>query len=187
MEISNVGCRCKLRSLTLQEMGIFYSEIELSADYLRKSDVLWLPQNEESLKENITNMINNQQMMQFPNTLAIINENNIPVGVISCHSFDNRHGVFSYGISLLNNYQNKGYGFEAANLLLLHMFYTRGYFKCIANTYAFNNFSIKLQKKIGFGLEGVLKNAYYSRGEFIDIFIWGIDKNEFLFMHNAQK
>jgi RimJ/RimL family protein N-acetyltransferase len=185
MEISNVACRVKLRNLSVNEIRLFYSEIELSTDYLRRSDVLWLPQNEESIYESVTNMINDQSLMQYPSTLAIFNENNKAIGIISCHTFDNKHGVFSYGISILNDFQGKGYAFEAVNLLLFHMFYNRGYYKCIAQTYAFNNQSIKLQSKVGFKKEGILPNAYFSLGKYVDIIIWGLEKGEFMFMRNV--
>ena len=35
-------------------------------------------------------------------------------------------------------------------------------------------------------MEGILKDSYYSKGEFIDVYLWGIDKNSFRFMHKAQ-
>lgn len=186
MIISHNGLRVSLRDLQLTDTPLFYSEIELSSSYLRNSDILWLPHHEESIQATIASLVERNRLLPFPTTLVLLNEKNQSIGLVSLHTFDNRHLIFNYGISLLEKYQGKGYAFEAVNLLLNYMFYHNKYFKCLAKTYSFNKSSIALQRTVGFKMEGILKDSYYSKGEFIDVYLWGIDKNSFRFMHKAQ-
>ena len=78
---------------------------------------------EESIQATIASLVERNRLLPFPTTLVLLNEKNQSIGLVSLHTFDNRHLIFTYGISLLEKYQGKGYAFEAVNLLLNYMFY----------------------------------------------------------------
>jgi RimJ/RimL family protein N-acetyltransferase len=186
MIVTHQGLRVRLRSVQVSDLPLFKSEMELSPSYLKRSDSIWLPHHDESIEALVMSLVEANMRLPFPTAWVIENENMYKIGLISLHSFDARHLVFSYGISLLSAFQGRGYAYEAVNLLLHYMFNQICYFKCLAKTYSFNNNSIALQQKVGFKMEGILKESYFINGKFADVFLWGIDRKCFLFMHKAQ-
>jgi RimJ/RimL family protein N-acetyltransferase len=56
----------------------------------------------------------------------IYNFDDIPVGEVSFHRFDEREGKADFNIKVYNKYRGKGYGKEAIQLLLGYYFYNFG-------------------------------------------------------------
>ena len=82
-------------------------------------------------------------------------------------------------IILSENNQNNGYGYEAMLAAMKFGFQKMNLHRIEAEVIAFNKPSIKLVEKLGFVLEGTLREAKYSDGKYYDIYRYGILKNEF--------
>ncbi len=76
-------------------------------------------------------------------------------------------------------YWGKGYGADAARLVMEHAFkhlnLQRIYLGCFENNIGMN----KLAMKLGFVQEGVRRKAVFNQGKFRDVVEYGILKNEF--------
>jgi RimJ/RimL family protein N-acetyltransferase len=101
------------------------------------------------------------------------------VGSILTHSTDRRNGHFKYGIGIGTEHQRKGYAAEAIRLVLRFYFEELRYTKALAEVYAFNEPSIRLHERLGFTLEGRLRNMIYTQGRLHDVLVFGMLANEF--------
>ena len=102
-----------------------------------------------------------------------------PVGTIDTHSVHPEDGRFQYGISISGDQRQRGYASEAITILLRFMFTERRYQKANATVYAFNQRSKRLHEKLGFVLEGRLRRVHYAGGEYHDVFLFGMTREEF--------
>lgn len=70
----------------------------------------------------------------------------------------------------------KGFGYEAMMLILNFAFKTLNLHKVILEVVSFNQPAISLYKKIGFQVEGTLKNQFFSDDQFHDVIIMSVFK-----------
>jgi RimJ/RimL family protein N-acetyltransferase len=101
------------------------------------------------------------------------------VGRINSHSVEPRQGTFMFALVILEEHRRKGYAAEAIWLLLRYYFEERRYQKCTSMVYAFNEPSIRLHERLGFQLEGRIRQMVYTRGAHHDLLMFGITKDEF--------
>ncbi len=101
------------------------------------------------------------------------------VGTIHTHTCHRRFGTFMYGVAILPLHQRRGYGSEAIGLVLRYYFQERRYQKVTAEVYAFNEGSIQLHEALGFTLEGRLRSMIYTGGEYHDVLVFGMTREEF--------
>jgi len=100
-------------------------------------------------------------------------------GVIGVPEFEQRNGTFKYGVAIRAQHQRKGYASEAIMILLRHYFNELRYHKVNATVYSFNEASIKLHERLGFQLEGRLRQMIYTHGTYHDELIFGLTAEEF--------
>jgi len=74
---------------------------------------------------------------------------------------------------------NKGYGTETAKLLLNEVFRQLNLHRAEWWTYAENNLSIQLAKKLGFKEEARLRDAVFFDNGYHDLVVLGLLKQEF--------
>jgi RimJ/RimL family protein N-acetyltransferase len=101
------------------------------------------------------------------------------VGTISTHHCNPRCGTFMYGLAVLPPHRRKGYASEAVRLILRYYFEERRYQKVNAEVFNFNEPSKRLHERLGFVLEGRLRRMIYTQGQFHDVLIYGLTKEEF--------
>ncbi len=101
------------------------------------------------------------------------------VGSVSVDMADRRNGVFSYGIAIGSEHRGKGFGSEALVLLLRFYFAELGYQKCDTGIYAFNDGSLRFHERHGFAVEGRRRRGVYTEGEYHDVVLVGITREEF--------
>lgn len=111
--------------------------------------------------------------------LVIENLNGEMVGNLNTHDCDPRHGTFSYGLAIIRQHWHKGYASEAIRLVLRYFFQELRYQKATVQIYAFNEASLKLHERLGFVHEGRLRRMHFTGGEFHDLTILGITREEF--------
>lgn len=100
---------------------------------------------------------------------------NVGIGNID---YISRHGMFNIFIGDETN-REKGVGTEATMLTLNFAFKTLNLNKVWLKTSNRFTQAIKMYEKLGFVKEGVLRNHYYSNGNYEDKIIYSILKNEF--------
>ena len=101
------------------------------------------------------------------------------VGSLNAHETNQRHRNFYYGISVFRSERRKGYASEAVALLLRHYFRELGYHYVVADVYAFNAPSIAFHERMGFKLEGRLRESLFTRGQYHDELLFGMLASEF--------
>ncbi|RZQ61375.1 GNAT family N-acetyltransferase [Amycolatopsis suaedae] len=108
---------------------------------------------------------------------------NTAAGSVSTHDTDQRAGRFSYGIAVGHEHKRRGYAADAAVLVLRYMFGERRFHKCEVGVYAFNEASLALHRKLGFQVEGTLREHEFFAGRRHDLVLLGLTAGEFASYH----
>jgi RimJ/RimL family protein N-acetyltransferase len=110
----------------------------------------------------------------------IDNASNKHIGNVGIGNIDyiSRHGMFNIFIGTESNRQ-KGSGSEATMLALNFAFNTLNLNKIWLKSSSRFHQAIKMYEKIGFIKEGVLRNHYFTNGNYEDKIIYSILKSEF--------
>ncbi len=104
-------------------------------------------------------------------------ENNkpYPIGSISLDHIDPKNQRAEFGIAIgEKKYWDKGYGTEAARLLIDYGFKQLNLNRISSSAFAPNKRSLKIHQKVGFVKEGVRKQALFKHGKFLDQVIFGL-------------
>lgn len=108
------------------------------------------------------------------------------VGSINTHSCEPRHGVFGYGLGIAEAHRRRGYASEAIILVLRFYFGELRYQKVTVHVYSFNQASMRLHEGLGFQLEGRIRRAIYTNGDFADVLVYGLTIEEFQARHPLE-
>ncbi|WFE27983.1 GNAT family protein [Solwaraspora sp. WMMD791] len=96
------------------------------------------------------------------------------IGAISTRDTDPRSGSFSYGLAIARDQRRHGHATEAARILLRYMFTQRRYHKCLVDIHATNVASLRLHERLGFVVEGLLREQEYFDGRYQDVVLMGL-------------
>lgn len=106
----------------------------------------------------------------------------IPIGVVSMKDpnppFGRHTRLGKFGIMILRDYQGKGYGTEAVKWALDWGFKHAALHKISTMVYEHNPPSIKMCEKLGFKLDGRLRDETYYDGRFWDDLIYSMLEHE---------
>lgn len=101
------------------------------------------------------------------------------IGSVFLRDIDEVNKKAEYGIFIgEETAQGKGYGSEAAKILIKHGFETLGLHKIMLRVFAFNKKAVKSYENAGFKQEGYLKDEVCIDGTFYDIILMGIIRGE---------
>lgn len=129
--------------------------------------------------EDTQNFIN--MIINAPNAKGyIIEESNIPIGIISIINIDykNRNGELIIDIGDKNMW-NKGIASEAISLILEYVFNELNFHRLYLQVFDFNTSAIKLYEKFGFENEGMSKEALYRNGKWHNILSYSLLKKDY--------
>lgn len=100
------------------------------------------------------------------------------IGELKFHSIRwfNRKAMLS--VILIDEYQKKGIGTKALKTAIKFAFEKMNLHRLEAEVIEFNLPSKKLVEKLGFKLEGTLREAKYSDGKYWDIYRYGLLRTE---------
>jgi diamine N-acetyltransferase len=102
------------------------------------------------------------------------------VGNLALQDIDWRNRSSELGIMIGDKtYWNQGYGTEAVRLLVKHGFNTLNLNRIFLHVFDTNPRAIRAYEKAGFVHEGRLRQAEYKNGEYIDVLLMSILKDEF--------
>ena len=89
--------------------------------------------------------------------------------------YGNMQGI---GYALVPSERGKSYCTEAAKIMVDYLFLTKGMMRIQATTDARNAASQKVLEKVGFNKEGTLRKSVQSRGEWRNLFLFSILREE---------
>jgi len=102
-----------------------------------------------------------------------------PIGNCGLHQISSKDGDAIFGIIIgEKNYWSKGYGLEAARLIINYGFEQLNLHRISSSAFAFNERSIKLHKRLGFVEEGRLRQATFKNGQYHDRLQFGMLREE---------
>nr|WP_221379962.1 GNAT family protein [Actinoplanes polyasparticus] len=101
------------------------------------------------------------------------------VGDVAVHLHDNLKQA-EIGFTLAKQHQKQGHAFEAVTAVLDRLFRVQGLHKVAGECDARNLASAGLLERLGFTLEGKLRQQTYIKGEWTDDLIYGLLSNEWL-------
>jgi RimJ/RimL family protein N-acetyltransferase len=102
-----------------------------------------------------------------------------PIGNCSLNEVDSKEHKAIFGMVIgEKDYWSKGYGVEAARLLINYGFEQLNLHRISSAAFAFNERSIKLHRKVGFREEGRLRQAMFKNGQYHDEVQFGILREE---------
>ena len=110
---------------------------------------------------------------------AIEGDSTKPIGSCGLHNISPKDHNALFGIVIgEKDYWSKGYGTEAARLLIDYGFQQLNLHRISSGALAFNDRSIKLHKKLCFREEGRLRQAMFKNGQYHDHVQFGLLRTE---------
>lgn len=147
---------------------------EENSDYLRNLDTeIAFPQSISELEEEKERSSNS-----FYFRLRTIEDETL-IGFVVIHSIEwnNRVGSLAIGIGD-PNFQNKGFGSEALQLVLRYAFHELNLHRVGLDVIGYNGRAIRAYEKAGFIVEGKIRSAIYRDGHYYDRIMMGILRSE---------
>jgi RimJ/RimL family protein N-acetyltransferase len=95
-----------------------------------------------------------------------------------CNMLNPYMKMLELGYGLAPSERGKGYCTEAAQLMVDYLFLSKDITRIQATTHTKNVASQKVLEKVGFKREGTLRKPYLLRGEWTDMFIFSILREE---------
>ena len=106
-------------------------------------------------------------------------ETSRPIGTVGLHRISPKDHSALFGIAIgEKECWNKGYGTEATRLILDYGFLQLNLHRIWSGAFAFNERSVKLHMRVGFVEEGRQREANFKNGEFHDMVMFGILRDE---------
>jgi RimJ/RimL family protein N-acetyltransferase len=110
-----------------------------------------------------------------------------PIGSIGLSNIHPKNHNAVFGIAIgEKDYWSKGYGTEAARLIIRYGFEQLNLHRITSSAFSFNERSVRLHKSIGFTEEGKQRQADFKNGVYHDRIMFGFLKNEWLAMGKSE-
>ena len=147
-----------------------------NSDVVRKQFIYQKEFTVESHENWIKTMIETGKAAQM---MIVLNEGDRAIGSVYVRDIDLEHKKAEYGIFIgETDCLGKGYGTEAAELMIEYAFDFLGIHKLMLRVYAENERAIKSYEKAGFKKEAYLKDDVYVQEKFRDIVLMAVINQE---------
>jgi RimJ/RimL family protein N-acetyltransferase len=165
---------CPVRRSDISSFLKWFNDPEVT-QYL----AMYLPMTEMAEEKFIEGLANNVGAgVQFV-IETIGNEGNNAIGSIGLHGISPKDHYATFGIAIgEKDYWSKGYGTEAARLIIKYGFEQLNLHRISSTAYAFNERSLRLHKKVGFKEEGWQREAVFKNGKYQDVVVFGLLREE---------
>ena len=100
------------------------------------------------------------------------------IGGCGINNVDWKNSVATVGIFLGKDFLSQGYGTDAMKVLVKFIFDQMNIHKVILHVFSFNKRAIRSYEKVGFRIEGTLREQIYRDGKYYDEVIMGILKED---------
>ncbi len=97
-----------------------------------------------------------------------------PVGICGLEGIDARARSADFGIWIGKPYWNRGYGTDATRTACRFGFSHMNLQRIELHVYATNPAAVRTYEKVGFKLEGTLREAQFLGGRYIDVVVMGL-------------
>jgi RimJ/RimL family protein N-acetyltransferase len=143
-----------------------------------------LPTTFEQQLDKIRKAVNDPNTIIF--TICTIGDD-IQIGTTSFVRIDwiGRMAVFYIAISQKENW-SKGYGSEATRMMVDYAFATLNLNRIQLHVSTENEAGVKVYQKIGFKIEGTLRQAMYHDNHYSDFYVMGILKEDWLAINREK-
>ncbi|MCD6550708.1 GNAT family protein [Thermotoga sp.] len=108
------------------------------------------------------------------------------IGGCGINNIDWKNSIAEVGIFLGRPYWNKGYGTDAMKVLVRFIFNEMNINKIKLGVYSFNKRAMRVYEKVGFKVEGVLREELYREGKYHDVYVMGILRREWKDMESSN-
>jgi RimJ/RimL family protein N-acetyltransferase len=119
-----------------------------------------------------------RRLSERPTDLAVgiaVREGDRLIGTAGLHQMDVRNRHAALGISIGDREAwGKGYGTEATQLLVRHAFFTLNLNRVWLHVYEYNDRALRVYEKIGFQVEGRLRQDTFRDGRYWDTIVMGV-------------
>ncbi len=160
----------------------FHFELDQDSEMSRAIDNVWFPGSREAAKRRAEETsLKKPENDVFHFEIETLDGEH--VGTIDSHTCNPRNGSFAYALVIAPQHRRQGYASEAIILLLRYFFQELRYHKATTPVYSFNEASIRLHERLGFTLEGRLREVIYTRGQYFDELYYGMTAEEFTARH----
>lgn len=147
-----------------------------NSDVVRKQFIYQKEFTVESHENWIKTMIETGKAAQM---MIVLNEGDRAIGSVYVRDIDLENKKAEYGIFIgETDCLGKGYGTEAAELMIEYAFEFLGIHKLMLRVYAENERAIKSYEKAGFKKEAYLKDDVYVQEKFRDIVLMAVINQE---------
>jgi len=110
---------------------------------------------------------------------AIEDDVNKAIGSMGLHGISPKDHFATFGIAIgEKDYWSKGYGTEAAQLIIKYGFEQLNLHRVSSSAFSFNERSLRLHRKVGFQEEGRQREALFKNGEYHDLVVFGLLREE---------
>ena len=110
---------------------------------------------------------------------AIESGGNKNIGSMGLHGINPKDHLATFGIAIgEKDYWSKGYGTEAAQLIIKYGFEQLNLHRISSSAFSFNERSLRLHRKVGFREEGRQREALFKNGQYHDLVIFGLLREE---------
>jgi len=138
----------------------------------------YLPMTEMAEEKWIENLGNQQNRAVFV-IEAIEGESGKPIGSIGLDNINPKDHNATFGIAIgEKDYWSKGYGTEAARLLVNYGFEQLNLHRINSFVIGFNERSVRMHKSVGFKEEGRQREWVFKNGKYHDHVVFGILRGE---------
>lgn len=111
-----------------------------------------------------------------------------PIGTIGLHQLDLVNGTAEFGIAIGEKGEwGKGYGTDATRAICDFGFAELRLERIGLFVYAGNDRGRRAYEKAGFRLEGTLRRAHFARGEYHDVHVMALLRDEWLALPNRHR
>lgn len=165
-----------IRDLTIEDVD---SLVKYANDYdvfINLRDSFPFPYTKNNAEQWINFVINNKSLLYF----AIADQKEL-IGGIGAVPFDDVHRFSAeVGFWLGKPFWNLGIATKALSVFCKYLFDSYNFNRLTANVFEGNEASRKVLEKNGFVLEGRQRKSVFKENKFIDHYIYGLLKEEFI-------
>lgn len=176
------GKRVHLRAIEPSDWETYWAWNEEDTEQSRNLYFIPFPGSQERQKRWAEREAVRDQQDQNWRFVMENNEGEV-VGDISTKNCDPRIGHLHYGLNVAREHRRKGYASEAILLVLRYYFQELRYQKATISLYSFNEATIALHESLGYQLEGRIRRAVFTKGQYFDELLVGITAEEFAEKH----
>jgi RimJ/RimL family protein N-acetyltransferase len=165
--------RVALRAVEREDLKRLH-ELRCNVDLVLLGDGEWEPQPLAASEKRYDKHVADEDKAWF-----VIEVAGTVIGDINLHHRDRRSGVSAFGIGIYDPaYLGQGYGREAIGLLLDWAYRIQNYQKIWLDTWSTNQRAIRCYQSLGFVEEGRQRRQLYVNGEYVDLVIMGLLREE---------